>query len=205
MIDISSVTAHGPHIGSFRTTKYEVREVLVGPNGIRVRCVERGVHGSAPVWLVVDESVYTPEQIATIHAFFSLVEEGFRLGHDAKEEELKLAGIDVPRAEVHKLVAEAEGAKAAKEAADLEALRIAAENIVKRADLEATEAAANLAEQRRSKTEEEIAEREAALAALDEQLKAMRAERTLALVALDAQLKAKRAEIAVTKGADGDG
>lgn len=160
MIDISQVTSQGPHTSSTRSTKYEWSgSRQVGPNSLPVACVERGVVGS-PIEIDIDESVLSQPVRLTIggttldvggmelvHAFMSFVEEAFRTVHDAKEAELKLAGIDIPRAEVQKLVRAAEDAKAAKAATDaaiaaaqLEQARIEAENIVKRAEIEQLDA-----------------------------------------------------------------
>lgn len=160
MIDISKVTADGPHIGSFRTTKYELRFLHVGPNGVGVECTERGVVGSAPIRLEIDEDVFSAEQIAAIKATFSLIEEAFRIGHDAKEEALSLAGIAVPRAEVHKLVRQAEEAKAAAKAAAAEKAR----------HEEETEKARDLAEVERKRVEIEAEAKRQELAELEAQL-----------------------------------
>lgn len=136
MIDIAKVTTDGPHIGSTRSTKYELRFLHVGPNSVGVECTERGVHGSVPIRLEVSEDAFTEGQVEQIKSAFSLIEEAFRIAHDAKEDALKLTGIDVPRAEVHKLVELAEKARAAARAAELETARIEAENIVKRSEHE---------------------------------------------------------------------
>lgn len=140
MIDISNITSEGPHLGSNRSTKYEVLLAQVGPNAVGCRVVERGVRDGKPIDVDVPEDLYTPAQIQQIQAALSLLEEGARVVQDGKEAELKLAGIDVPRAEVQKLVAAADDAKAAVVAAQLESARIEAENIVKRAEAEQLDA-----------------------------------------------------------------
>jgi hypothetical protein len=146
-IDISGVTADGPNLGSYRSTKYEVHEIKLGANGAQLACSERGVYGSTTVRLDVPEEIYTPEQVATIHAALSLLEEGFRAVHDAKEAELGLAGATVARDEVHRLVLEAEAAKEAQAKAEAETTalrteqaRLDGEAVAKRAELAALDA-----------------------------------------------------------------
>ncbi len=149
MIDLSNITAQGPHVASTRSTKYEHRQTVVGPNSLGVVCAERGVFRSSPIPLELPESMLDQQvrvrfggQVIEVtgselvHAYQALVEECFRQLHDAKEEELQLKGIDVPRAVVHSLMREAEEAKSAVRAAQLETARIEAENIAKRAEAE---------------------------------------------------------------------
>jgi hypothetical protein len=119
-IDISGITVDGPHFGSNRSTKYEARFIHIGANEVGIEAVERGVAGVTPVRCILHEDDYTEAQITTIQTAFSLLEEGFRLRYDAKEEELLLAGIDVPRAVVHDLVQQAEAAKTEKATTDAE-------------------------------------------------------------------------------------
>jgi hypothetical protein len=146
-IDISGVTADGSNIGSYRSTKYEAHEVRVSANSVWVACSERGIHGSSPVQIEVTQSLFTPEQVATIQAALSLLEEGFRAVHDAKEEELGLAGATLARAEVHRLVTQAEAAREAKSKAEAETTalrreqaRLDGEAVVKRAEITALDA-----------------------------------------------------------------
>lgn len=134
-----------------RNTKYESAAIFQGPNSFALECVERGVYGSKPIRLEVHESLFTDKEMAKVHEALAILEEKFALAHDAKEQELQIAG-DVPREKVHELVRRAEDAK-------LEAARLEAEAIVKRAELEAEAEAKRLE-----------------LAALDAALAAKRAE-----------------------------
>jgi hypothetical protein len=139
MIDVSDakkVTSDGPHVGSNRSTPAEAQVIRVGPNAFNVAAVERGVWGSQPAALEVPESLYTPAALEAICLGLSLIELGYAAVHSAKEDELKLKGIDVPRAEVHKLVKAAEEAKAKHMATQLETARIEAANLVARAEHE---------------------------------------------------------------------
>lgn len=161
-IDISNVTSQGPHIGSYRTTRYETKFLHFGANEIGFEGTERNV-GGEPIRVVVHESLYTAEQIAIIHAAMSLIEAGVAIVHGEKEDALKLAGIDIPREEVAKLVREADEAKAAKKAAEDALDRLRDEEIVeaKRIEIE------------RKAAEEELAAKRAEIATLKAEAAAM--------------------------------
>lgn len=118
-----------------RNTRYEIRFLHQGPNQFGLECVERGVYSSAPVRLEVHESLFTDEEMQLVHDALALLEEKFAQTHAAKEAELGL-NLDAPRAEVHKLVRQAEEARAAKHEAEIESARLTAENILKRAEAE---------------------------------------------------------------------
>lgn len=116
-----------------RDTQYEIASLRQEPNSFVVECVERGVFGSRPVPLDLHESLFSEEEMTTVHEALRILEEKFAIAHAAKEQELEIVGLDVPRAKVQEFVRRAEGAKA-------EAARIEAENLVKRAEAEELDA-----------------------------------------------------------------
>lgn len=179
-----------------RNTKYEILFLHQGPNSFGLECIERGVFGSKVARLEVPESLFTDEEMTQVHAALGLLEEKFAIAHDAEEKAIQLAGINIPRQEVHKLVAQAQEARAEVERAKLEAARIEAENKANRAaaiedaKLFAAQATAEATEASRLEIDRVNARLAARLAAAE------KFERSAALEAarLEAENIVKRAE-----------
>jgi len=121
---------------SFRNTRFELKQLVQGPNSFGVVCTERGVHGSKIEPLEVPEGAFTDEEMAQVHATLEMLERKFAAVFDAT------AAVLTP-AKVHALVSDSERAKreaaaAQREAQDAEAKRAAAE--METASIEVTKA-----------------------------------------------------------------
>ena len=111
----------------FRNTRFEIRQLHQGPNAFGLLCSERGVAGSSPPPLQVDESEFTDEEMAQVHAVLEMLENKFAAVFDRET-------ADITPQKVQKMLAEVQEAKAQKEALLLAAAQIEAENAAKRAE-----------------------------------------------------------------------
>lgn len=155
----------------FRNSKFELRQLVQGPNSFGLLVSERGVFGSSPSPIEVPEGDFTDAEMQQVHNALALLETKAAAVYQRKLDELGADADKLPAEKLHALVKAADDAKAAKMAADLETARIEAEALVKRA--EAEEFDRNQAVLRAA-AEADIAAKRAELEALSRDLAAKR-------------------------------
>ena len=113
---------------NFRKTRFELRQLVQGPNGWAVTCSERGVSGSNIPELVIPEDLCTQAEIKEIVEAFTVIERCFERVFDEQEKS---------PAAVHALVTSAVQAKKDVEKAELDKVRLEEEVNARRAEIEA--------------------------------------------------------------------
>lgn len=113
------------HASNHRETRFELVSLKQGANSFHVKCVARGVVGSAPPELDLDEVLFSEKEMKQVHDTLEMLEAKFADVHDGRQ---------TTAAAAHEAMTKAIEAEKRLAAAQLETQRLELEAIAKRAE-----------------------------------------------------------------------